>query len=400
VGILWLAACASGERGSSPVTTVRDSAGLTIVENDLTRSSAACTIPATPTISIGTDVGEEPYELHRVMGARRLSDGRIVVVNQGSQHIRFYDQSGKFLTQAGRKGQGPGEFSAAFYLWVLPGDTIWVGNSPPWQYLIFGPDGTWKRTVTPNPRDENSPEVMNVLDNGRMVLAERIIGLRNATGFTMKHLTIVLHEADGTLIDTIGVYPNGRTGNMGENPSGPWLSPLFESFARASAAGSKVVVGHGSVPELFIYDAADSLRLERVVRWTTPDRTITPEAVAAERKRIREEYPNLEPAMFRMMIEPQIREDRPVADVFPAFAGVAIGRDGRIWVREYPTPDRASSRIYLVFDPDGRFVCRADMPAFDNVVDFGSDYLLAHDRDSLGVERVLQFPISPTADRR
>jgi hypothetical protein len=379
---------------------MRDSAGLTIVENDLARSAAACTIPATPSVSIGTDVGEEPYQLHRVMGARRLSDGRIVVVNQGSQQIRFYDQSGKFLTQAGREGRGPGEFANAFQLWILPGDSIWVGDYDPWQFLIFGPDGTWTRTVRPRPQYINSPSVMSVLDDGRSVLAEDPVQERSASGFTLQRITIVMHAPDGALIDTLGTYPNGRIGNLGDEPSGPWGAPLFESFTRASAAGSRIVVGHGSVPELFVHRVSDSLPLERVIRWTTGDRTISSDLVAAERKRIRDQYSTLEPAMFRRMVEPLVREDRPVADRFPAFASITIGRDGRTWLREHPTPDRANSRIYLVFDPDGRFVCRADLPGFDNVVDFGKDYLLAHDRDSLGVERVLQYPLATPDERR
>lgn len=396
---LCLAACSSGD-ANAPATTMRDSAGVAITENDLARLSASCAIPSTPTVSIGASEGEDAYQLHRVMGARRLSDGRIVLVNQGSQQIRFYDQSGKFVSQAGRPGRGPGEFSNAFYLWVLPGDTIWVGDYRPWQFLVFGPDGTWKRTVRPSPQYINSPAVMSVLDDGRSVLAETPLQSRSQSGFTLQHLTVVVHGPDGALTDSIGTYPNGRIGNMGDNPTGPWLSPFFESFTRAAASGSQVVVGHGSVPELSVYRASDSLRLERLVRWTTGDRTISSEAVAAERKRLREEYPELDPAMFKMLVEPQIREDRPVADRFPAFAGVIAGRDGRIWVREYPTPDRADTRSYLAFDAEGRFVCRAAMPAFDNIFEFGKDYLIALDRDSLGVERVLQYPIAGPGDAK
>lgn len=389
---LWLAGCSSGD-ANAPTTTMRDSAGIVITENDLARLPASCTIPSTPTVSIGTAEGDDAYQLFRVFGARRLSDGRIVLVNQGSQQIRFYDQSGKFVSQAGRSGKGPGEFSNAFYLWVLPGDTIWVGDYDPWQFLVFGPDGTWKRTVRPSPQYNNSPRMLNVLDDGRAVLSQVPFEARSKSEFTLEHVTVVVHGPDGALTDTIGTYSNGRIGNMGDDPSGPWLFPHFESFASAAASGSHIVVGHGSVPELAVYRASDSVRLERLVRWTTGDRTISSDAVAAERKRLREQYAEMDPAMFRRMVEPLISEKRPVADRFPAFAGITTGRDGRIWVREFATPDRANTRSYLTFDAEGRFICRAVMPAFNNVFEFGKDYLLAHDRDSLGVERVLQFPI-------
>ena len=396
IGAVWLSACSAGD-ASSAATTMRDSAGIAIAENDLTAPAASCAVAATPTVSIGADDGDEAYQLHRVFGARKLSDGRIVLVNQGSQSIRFYDQTGKFLSQSGREGQGPGEFSNAFYLWVLPGDTIWVGDYRPWQFHIFGPDGTFKRSVKPSPQYPNSPETINVLDNGRSVLAPGAPQARSQSGFTLQHLTTVVHGADGALLDTLGVYPNGLLGNMGEDPTGPWMQPHFESFARVAAAGSRIVVGHGATPELSIYDAADSIRLERVIRWTTVDRKVTPEAVAAERKRLREQYPELDPAMFKRMVQPLIREDRPAADRFPAFSGIVVGRDGRIWVREYPMPDRPPTRSYLGFDRDGRFMCRAVMPSYSNIFEFGKDYVLALDRDSLGVERVLQLPVAAPA---
>jgi hypothetical protein len=395
-GLLWLAGCASGD-ASSDATAMRDSAGVAIAENDLLRPTASCAVGAAPTVSIGTDDGAEMYQLYRVFGASKLSDGRIVLVNQGSQSIRFYDAKGTFLTQSGRAGQGPGEFSNAFYLWVLPGDSIWVGDYGPWQFHVFGPDGTWKRTVRPTPQYTNSPEVLSVLDNGRSVLAARGLEERSLTGFTLQHLTPVMHAPDGALIDTIGTYPNGLLGNMGEDPSGPWMQPHFESFARVAARGSRIVVGHGATPELSVYEAADSLHLERIIRWTTVDRAVTPAAVDAERKRLREQYPDLDPAMFRRMVQPLIREDRPAAEKFPAFAGIVVGRDGRIWVREYPMPDQPQTRSYIGFDREGRFVCRAVMPPFDNLYEFGKDYLLALHRDSLRVEHVVEYSLAGPA---
>ncbi|MEX2285379.1 MAG: 6-bladed beta-propeller [Gemmatimonadota bacterium] len=135
----------------------RDSAGITIVDNDLARLPSTCAVSSTPTVTIGTSAGAPEYELHRVFGATRLSDDRIVLVNQGTQQIRFYDQTGQFVAQTGRAGEGPGEFRRAYHLWVTPGDSIWVGDYVPWQFHIFGPDGTHTRTVRPMPLYANLP---------------------------------------------------------------------------------------------------------------------------------------------------------------------------------------------------------------------------------------------------
>ncbi|WP_419943063.1 hypothetical protein [Candidatus Palauibacter sp.] len=61
-------------------------------------------------MSIGTAGGDPAYELFRVGGAMRLSDGRIVVANAGTGELRVYDPDGIHLASWGGQGDGPGEF--------------------------------------------------------------------------------------------------------------------------------------------------------------------------------------------------------------------------------------------------------------------------------------------------
>src|SRR5690606_11814210 len=137
------------EAGSPERFAVRDSAGITIVESILDRATPFCTVATEPTVTIGTTDGAPEYQLFRTFGAARLSDGRIAVVNQGSQELRFYDSDGLYLAASGGEGDGPGEFRNAFTLAVLPGDTLWVGELQPWSWEVFAPDGRWVRSVVP-----------------------------------------------------------------------------------------------------------------------------------------------------------------------------------------------------------------------------------------------------------
>jgi hypothetical protein len=398
LGALALSACAMTGEVTESLAVARDSAGITIVENDLTRLSATCALDSMPTVSIGADTGASEYQLYRVFGARRLSDDRIVLVNQGSEEIRFYDRQGKFLGRAGRAGEGPGEFRNAFHLWALPGDTIWVGDYRPWEFDVFAPDGTWLRAVKPTPQYPNSPSVMVLLDDGRSILADR--PLREAAGnFQVNRVAILLHGADGTLLDTIGTYPDGRWGTIGNDRS-LWLFPFFEAFTRVAGGGSQVVIGHGSKTELFVYRADDTLRLARVIRWTTDDRAISADDVAAARAKEWEPYKDAEPELQERLGKPLISEERPVADEFPAFSGIIAGRDGRIWIREYPRPRMPDARRMVAFDADGRVLCRATFPASVEPLEIGADYLLALTRDSLRVERVQQYWLRGPAEPR
>lgn len=376
----------------------RDSAGITIVENDLPRLTATCPVDPEPTLVIGDPARGTQHELYRVFGATRLGDGRIALVNQGSQELRYYDDEGAFLASRGRGGEGPGEFRNAFYLWRLPGDTVWVGDYDPWQYHVFDPEGEWVRTVRPRPEYVNSPAVIQMLDGGRAVLAPRDFPTPGP-GFRLREITVVVHGPDGALLDTIGTYPNGRWGQVEDDPALRFLFPLFESFARVAAGGSRIVTGHGSESELAIYEVdVDLGSPRRIVRWTTESRAVSQSDIAAERRRIEAQYEDLDPGMRAQLVAPLVSEDRPAADRFPAFRSLALGRDGRVWIREQPSPDAPDDQDWVAFSAEGRFECRARFPASDRLFELGEDYLLVLDRDELGVERVLGYRLGPPTE--
>ena len=70
---LGTAACGAGERTGARAV-VRDSAGITIVENTtpLWRDGDAWSLTAEPTVQIGVMEGEAEYQLHRTF---RIADG-------------------------------------------------------------------------------------------------------------------------------------------------------------------------------------------------------------------------------------------------------------------------------------------------------------------------------------
>src|SRR5688572_4172820 len=76
-----------------------------------------------PDLQIGVAEGDPRYEMHRMLSAVGLPDGRIAVLNAGSHELRIYDSGGRLQTRTGRKGDGPGEFQNPVRVHVL-GDTL------------------------------------------------------------------------------------------------------------------------------------------------------------------------------------------------------------------------------------------------------------------------------------
>lgn len=390
-----LAACTGNDTAASlDVSSERDSSGVTIVMNDLDRATAQCTIDAAPLVSIGAEEGSDEETLYRVQGARTLSDGRVAIVNSGTDQVRWYGADGTFERAGGRKGRGPGEFDNAFTVHWRPGDTVYVGDYRPFQFLVFSPEGEWVRSVVAEPTYPNPPRDMHVLADGRLLLASEERGPRENPGtFTARSLHLLLHDANGALVDTITRLDNGRWGQTVDDPNSMFLFPIFESFPVIAGAGDRIILGHASRTELRVHRAEANAPLERIVRWTVGNRAVTAADITAEKASVERRYATLPPEQFARMVEPLITARRPVADTFPAFGQLRIARDGRLWIREFPRPNDTLAHHWIAFTADGRFDCRLDTPRFDRIEEFGADHALVYTRDTLGVERVARYRI-------
>jgi hypothetical protein len=80
-------------------------------------------VAAEPDVSIGVVDGAAQYQMHHVVGAVRMDDGRIAVMNAGSAQLRIYAADGTFISSHGRPGEGPGEFRTGSRMQVK-GDTL------------------------------------------------------------------------------------------------------------------------------------------------------------------------------------------------------------------------------------------------------------------------------------
>jgi hypothetical protein len=98
----------------------------------LAQQPAVWRVSTQPILRIGEADGDSAYMFHNAVSSLRLADGRIVVLNSGSNQLRIYDAKGKLVFSKGRRGNGPGEFVRAIRLYSVARDTLVVydrGNS-------------------------------------------------------------------------------------------------------------------------------------------------------------------------------------------------------------------------------------------------------------------------------
>ena len=73
---------------------------------------------------------------------------------------RIYEPNGKFIKEAGRPGQGPGELEAPSYLWNLSGDSVVVVDGG-FRLHVFDPALRYVRSITTPVRAPSSTVVLN-----------------------------------------------------------------------------------------------------------------------------------------------------------------------------------------------------------------------------------------------
>lgn len=351
-----------------------------------------------PIVAIGGADERESHLLHQVAGAARLGDGRIAVVNEGTLQLRYYDQAGNHLLDAGGAGEGPGELlSPLDHFTRLPGDSILVAS---WRsgFTRFGPDGRYAGSIPYElpPRGRCWQFAGNdLLPDGSLLLRYSGIGRFVDTGEPCPKTTEVrppvvfgrYMPGTPTGIDTVAVMHGfERTGD----PNDLYAYPKDAVFGIADDRLYMGDTGSGTI--LVISFGGDTIRTLPVPFEPAPvpadaraslfrDATITGrEGTRTERMTFR--YP----------------------DHYPRFARLVAAPGDRVWVMAYPPlkePAHPEELVYPigthrldegarwgVVDTDGVFIAEVRTPPGFFVLEVGDDYVLGLHKDELHRESV------------
>ena len=379
------AACAGGPDGDGgPRSTVRDSAGVTIVENGrpLLASRLGWRVGPAPAVTIGTAEGGGAHQLFRVGGATRLSDGRIVVANAGTGELRVFDAAGAHLGSWGGQGDGPGEFGPMSPSAVRPwaGDSLMARDPFRGRIAIFSADGSFGRALR---LQGGYASVVGLLPDG-MALGATLTtysgGSPGTVELTRPGLEYGILTADGSVHRDLGTYASGElyVVNTANGPRPRRYPFRRDGFARIW--GDRIIIGSNDRYEIHAYRADGSLA--RIVRREH-------EARAPTRADLREAVARRNPDRPEALDEVA---DMPLVESFPAFDVVRVDALAHLWIEEYRLPGE-TRRLWTVFDPEGRALGLVEMPGSFAVEEIGADYILGTREDELGIEYVESWPL-------
>ena len=403
--VITLAFAACERPASQPeFSTVRDSAGIAIVENHFA-SSGMWRLSETPIIAIeqGLPVEQLPLDPTAVFAD---ANGRIIVGdgNQAGWHaILVYDSAGRFVSKIGGRGRGPGEFGGQLW-WAGPyrNDSIvaWDRRGP--SMKIFGADGGYARDV-PIPQLGRQPPpgtygfstgFHGAFDDGTLLTSsEGILDVPPQPGPTsFKHLLLAV-EPDGAAHDTI--TESAMLGQYWDGNSATNL--LFAASTAVQPYGNDVLMGNSATYEYQIRDRDGGLK--RIVRKQFEPVAVTDADVEA----IVQFF--LQASVGRSMTEEARAETRqrvegyPRATAKPAYSSLLVDPAQRVWVERFrwldpwSLPPDPQPTTWDVFSPEGEWLAEIVAPAGVTLLSVSADRAYGVRIDEEDVRHVVVYRI-------
>lgn len=344
------------------------------------------TVAAAPTVSIGQVDGDPNYLLNRVSHVRKLSDGRIMVTM--GPDIRFYDGTGRHLSNAGGRGRGPGEFQHIQDVVVLPGDTLLILHFRDKVWLA--PDGKYLRQesmdLAPLAADGWMSEGAMLLPNGNLLASQYQREEAHAAGRELRRPVLRYSLFD---LATKQLRPLITAGGLRQivSPGGGGGVQTFSPHAQHAIGSSRIYVGDNDTTfvSVFTFEGRHIGNIE-VARDAVP---VTARDLDTARDAILERIGN--DAERRTRFE-QSWAAVPQPARYPYWGSAVADRLGHLWVSSYARPGPAL--VWAVYDPTGQRVGEVRLPATFRPLDIGTDYMLGVERDEFDVEYVRVYPIS------
>ena len=193
-----LVACGTetGPSSAGPETVVETIGDTTVVR---TRSGSVWDGEAAlvPEVSIGELEGPEEYLFGSVWSIAVDDDRSVYVFDGQAQHVRVFDSAGAYVETLGRPGEGPGEFSRAEAIALLPDGRLAVRAPGNMRIEVFGPEAGQTDQWGYNAGGLYSSSPLYTDANGRTLVYTRD---QSQDGFVMH---IIVFGPDGTHVDTL-----------------------------------------------------------------------------------------------------------------------------------------------------------------------------------------------------
>lgn len=351
--------------------------------------AAAAALPAqgtwsvdpTPLLDVAGGAADGSVAFERAVGATRLSDGTIVLVDGLANTVRYLDATGKQFRAVGRTGSGPGEFGGLWWAAQCGADSVFVLDLRRGRVSVLTAGGTIVRDFTvPSFEKRGRPTGFACSRTGTFAYA----GLPHDMTPTVPPVTrgagpLVLGDAAGAITRAM---PDVMSSELVVLGGGGMEHPLGRRTTFA-LGGDRLYVGTADSAAVDVY-ALDGRKVGTIALRTTP-RAPT----AAQYARAIEIATQPVPGGARDRVQQMLRQQLPMPAALPPYSAVHTDVAGTLWVTLSAPGDPTTHLRALA--PDGRMLGEVHVPVALRLFEIGTDYVLGEHEDEGGETHLVMY---------
>lgn len=372
--------------GSRPEgLSVRDSAGITVVENRAGGWAEGEAWSLELDRTVGAREGEAAFG--RVSSVDLGGGGELYVLDRQSGKVTVWDSAGRTVRSLGGLGDGPGEFRTPTLVRALEGGGVAVGEAFPARLHRIDADGSFRESVRVRP-GKGGPPILAVMADWRVArsgLARVRLSYMSPSHEEGTPVLVGALAAGGSLADTLLNWTSATTpARLPTIFGAEWSWDLAEDGALVTSPGDRY--------ELRSHHPEGGLR--RLVRRRVEAIPTTEEMTDRAVERFFERFADTDVPAATLA---SLRDRLEVAPTLPPVRGIHVAEPGgEVWV-EVPTPMRTGqveeAGAYDVFAPSGRFLGRMEAPEGFRLEGVRGDRAYGVWRDELGVEHARVYRV-------
>jgi hypothetical protein len=372
--ILTTSSCSKKAADTGWKAEIEAIGGVKTIRNPETPRYGEFTFDLVEDLVIGEEK-DEAYFFPESVFVNVDGQGRFYVCDIGNSRVQVFDKNGIYVKSLGRQGQGPGEY--AFPQDVLIGSTGDVYIDSGFSFVVFGPDGVFKKNILPK----------TSLSTKKLGPRDTIVGgpapnYREEGG--PKHKLVQL-SPDGEMLRTLAEFPA-----YGASPGMMLFHRYMGSIPHALRAEDSLFYGYSLDYKIHVVDGEG----RELIAFSKAEKSqgITGEEADLTRK---EGIWAWFGQGDRKTAPLDLPDHRPY---FSRFYSDDLGRLYVIRFRPITEKDVTSSEID-VFSKDGYYLYRMTWPFVPQVIKGGFLYEVRQDEEA-GLTKVIRHRIKNWDDFR
>jgi hypothetical protein len=319
-------------------------------------------------------IGEEsstPFLLGEVSGIALDDSGRVYISDFQDPRVVVFSSRGRHLATIGRKGEGPGEFTAPTGPAFGPDGALYVRNME--QVVRFTRDPASgiasrfdKTFVGPTMAPWRS-KLSSIIDGkGRFHFPLEVGRPDGLTHYAYRRYAVW----DGRKLDSIPVplYPTSRSSwasvmvseNSGRVVPGLSMVPFHPVPAWTITSRGTIISGPADRYEL---SETDSLgRVIRTIRRSIAPERIPPRVRADSLRALRRRIDSLPVSLSQVRGASEEVKAQRLPDHFPFYRSLVSTGTNELWVRRWPPPGLEKATVFDVFGANGTYARTVILP--------------------------------------